>query len=116
MAKAKDDPAEDERRSTRMRRAIVDAATALFLKNGYLGTNMDAVAAQAAVSKQTVYKHFSDKETLFVAIVTGLTNAGSDAVHGAVPRLAEGGDVAAYLLAYAMRQLEIVLTPRLLQL
>jgi TetR/AcrR family transcriptional repressor of mexJK operon len=35
-------------------RLIAEAATALFLRKGYLGTSMDDIAAEAAVSKQTV--------------------------------------------------------------
>jgi len=107
---------EKEGRTSRKRRAIVGAATELFLRNGYLGTNMDQVADLARVSKQTVYKHFSSKKTLFIEIVTNITNAGSDAVHSAAPRFIDGSDLAEYLLGYACRQLEVVLTPRLMQL
>ena len=57
---------EDSSRSARKRRAILDAATEIFLRTGYLGTNMDEIAALSEVSKQTVYKHFSSKEALFV--------------------------------------------------
>lgn len=60
-------------RSARKRRAIMDAATALFLRDGYRNTSMDQVAADAAVSKQTVYKNFADKEQLFREIVLGVT-------------------------------------------
>jgi TetR/AcrR family transcriptional regulator, mexJK operon transcriptional repressor len=60
-------------RSARKRRAIMEAATALFLRDGYRNTSMDQVAADAAVSKQTVYKHFADKEQLFRQIVLGVT-------------------------------------------
>lgn len=45
--------------------AILDAAVALFLENGFDGTSMDEVARHAGVSKQTVYSHFSSKEQLF---------------------------------------------------
>ncbi|MNM41468.1 Bacterial regulatory protein, tetR family [compost metagenome] len=41
----------------------------LFLSKGYANTSMDAVAAEAGVSKLTVYSHFNDKETLFSAAV-----------------------------------------------
>lgn len=51
------------------RQAILDAATRLFLEHGFVGTSMDAVAAQADVSKLTVYANFADKEGLFQAIV-----------------------------------------------
>ena len=36
------------------RRAILDAAKELFVRNGYASTSMDAVAAEAGVSKLTV--------------------------------------------------------------
>ena len=52
-------------RSVRKRESILEAATELFLGREYAGTSMEDIAAAAAVSKQTVYKHFSDKETLF---------------------------------------------------
>lgn len=51
------------------RQAILDAAQSLFLSNGYDGSSMDAIAAEAGVSKLTVYNHFTDKETLFSAAV-----------------------------------------------
>ncbi|KQN49865.1 TetR family transcriptional regulator [Pseudomonas sp. Leaf48] len=51
------------------RQAILDAAKTLFVSKGYASTSMDAVAAEAGVSKLTVYSHFNDKETLFSAAV-----------------------------------------------
>lgn len=103
-------------RSALKRRAILDAATEVFLKSGYLGTNMDEIAALSAVSKQTVYKHFASKEALFVEIVTNMTDEAGDIVRNEVAGLDDGGDVADYLLNYAYRQLTVVLTPRLMQL
>src|SRR6185437_7405244 len=47
------------------RAAILDAAKRLFPQHGYEGTSMDAVAAEAGVSKLTVYSHFGDKDSLF---------------------------------------------------
>lgn len=60
-------------RTARKRQAIMAAATALFLRDGYRSTSMDQVAADAAVSKQTVYKQFAGKEQLFRDIVLGVT-------------------------------------------
>jgi TetR/AcrR family transcriptional regulator, mexJK operon transcriptional repressor len=103
-------------RSERKRMAILEAATDSFLRKGYLGTTMDEIAATAAVSKQTVYKHFADKESLFTEIVTGAVDAVSDPHHDDVLGLADTGDVEADLRALAGRQLERVMQPRLLAL
>ncbi len=49
--------------------AILEAAKRLFLVEGYDGVSMDQIAAEAGVSKLTVYSHFGDKESLFAAAV-----------------------------------------------
>jgi TetR/AcrR family transcriptional repressor of mexJK operon len=54
------------------RRAILRSAKAVFLKCGFEGTTMDAVAERARVSKMTVYRHFEDKEALFAGVITEL--------------------------------------------
>ncbi|MEM7045198.1 MAG: TetR/AcrR family transcriptional regulator [Pseudomonadota bacterium] len=51
------------------RDAIVEAATRLFLDSGYDAVSMDAIAEAAKVSKRTVYSHFSNKQTLFGAVM-----------------------------------------------
>jgi AcrR family transcriptional regulator len=94
----------------------MDAATTVFLRNGYVGASMDEVAALAAVSKQTVYKHFADKESLFSEIVTGTVDEAGDRVHAEVLQLADSGDIAADLRDLARRQLALVMQPRVLQL
>ena len=42
--------------------AILKAAVAAFRKNGYASTSMDQIAADAGVSKRTVYNHFPSKD------------------------------------------------------
>jgi TetR/AcrR family transcriptional regulator, mexJK operon transcriptional repressor len=107
---------EDPRRAARKRRAILDAATSVFLRQGYRGTSMDEIAALAGVSKQTVYKHFADKEHLFIEIVTSTVNEISDPVHDEVLNLRDSGDVESDLCDLARRQLARVMQPRLLEL
>lgn len=51
------------------RDAILEAAKRLFAGDGYAGVSMDQIAAEAGVSKLTVYSHFGDKEALFAAAV-----------------------------------------------
>jgi AcrR family transcriptional regulator len=60
-------------RSGRSRQAIIEAATEVFLRRGYLGATTDEIAARASVSKQTLYKHFADKQNLFAEIILDTT-------------------------------------------
>ena len=104
-------------RSARKHRAILEAATDVFLTRGYRDTSMDEVAARSGVSKQTVYKHFSSKEALFVEIVERMALSTGDRVLASIPRSDDGErDIADILYSYALRQLQEVLKPRLLQL
>jgi TetR/AcrR family transcriptional regulator, mexJK operon transcriptional repressor len=103
-------------RSSRKRQAILAAATTLFLQNGYLGTSMDEIAALAAVSKQTVYKQFQDKASLFSEIVISTVDEASNLVHNAVVDIQDTGDLENDLRELARRQLTLVMQPRILQL
>lgn len=103
-------------RNAGKRSSILNAAAEIFLNGGYLGTSMDEIAAKAGVAKQTVYAHFSNKRDLFIAMVSALTNQASDRVHVGVPEFREGDDLKRYLSDYAFRQLQIVLTPRIVRL
>jgi TetR/AcrR family transcriptional regulator, mexJK operon transcriptional repressor len=107
---------ENESRSAQKRRSILDAATTSFLRNGYRGTSMDEIAAVAGVSKQTVYKHFADKESLFSEIVTSAVEAAGDPVQHEVRGLHDSGDVEADLRGLARRLLERVMQPPILRL
>jgi TetR/AcrR family transcriptional repressor of mexJK operon len=105
-----------ERRSDRKRKAILEAATALFVNTGYLGTSMDEVAARAGVSKQTVYKHFADKKSLFIEIVTSTVDEVAEPVYNEVVNLQDTGDLEADLVDLGRRLLSRLMEPRLLQL
>jgi AcrR family transcriptional regulator len=77
---------------------------------------MDEIASRSGVSKQTVYKHFSSKQALFVAVLTQMMGEADTAVHTGLPQVENRAQLEAYLLDYAVRQLSIVLTPGLMQL
>lgn len=108
--------AKEEGRSQRKHRAILEAATEVFLRSGYLGANMDEIASLSSVSKQTIYKHFVSKEALFIAVVTAMTDGAGDLVHNRMADASDGAQVETYLRDYAYLQLSIVLTPRIMQL
>jgi TetR/AcrR family transcriptional repressor of mexJK operon len=108
-------------RTARKRQAITAAATALFLRDGYRATSMDTVAAEAAVSKQTVYKQFADKEQLFRAVVLEVT-ANSAAIIARLtaelrhPEVAARADIAEVLTRLARRYIDGVLQPHVVAL
>ncbi len=62
-------------RAQAKRRQITDAARALFLSQGFARTSMDAVTAEAGVSKQTLYAYFASKDELLIAIVAEALHA-----------------------------------------
>lgn len=62
-------------RARAKRRQITDAARTLFLAQGFSRTSMDAVTAEAGVSKQTLYAYFPSKNELLLAILDDLQQA-----------------------------------------
>ena len=52
------------------RQGVLDAATALFMAQGYGAVSMDAIARAAGVSKATLYAYFSSKDQLFATIIS----------------------------------------------
>ncbi|MGC1212192.1 MAG: TetR/AcrR family transcriptional regulator [Micromonospora sp.] len=103
-------------RTARKRQAILDVASTLFLRDGYLATSMDQIAAAAAVSKQTVYKQFTDKQSLFREIVTGTVELVSDPVARQVASLPDSSDLEADLQKLARALVSQVSQPRVMQL
>lgn len=51
------------------RQAILDAALATFLAEGFDAAKLEAIARRAGVAKGTIYLYFADKEALFRALV-----------------------------------------------
>src|SRR5690554_1661181 len=72
----------------RTRRAILDAAQALFLDDGVLDPPLERVAERAGVTTRTVLRHFGSKEGLMEAAVA------DGGARVAASRAAPPGDVA----------------------
>ena len=56
-------------RSANVHSAILDAAVTLFVKKGFEGMSVEAVAAEAGVGKTTIYRRWRSKEELVVDAV-----------------------------------------------
>lgn len=84
--------------------SIIDAAASVFCREGFAGANIDLIAAEAGVSRQTIYNHHRDKEKLFMAVVRDLTercNAGIFATFASFPD--QPRDLEVDLIGFAVR-------------
>jgi TetR/AcrR family transcriptional repressor of mexJK operon len=106
----------DGARTPPKQRAILDAARAVFLNGGYRGASMDEVAALAQVSKVTVYNHFSDKRSLFTAVITSAIDEAEQSTHSLVDRLGQSNDLAKDLRTFARQHVVEVTQPHLIQM
>ena len=75
-------PTRDRRalRSARTRKAILDAAAALFAERGYTATTVDAIADGADVAVETVYARFGNKRAILAAYLDVAVVGDLDAV------------------------------------
>ena len=61
---------------------MLDAAVQMFSVNGYHETSMDAIAAQAEISKPMLYLYYGSKEELFGACLDRELGRFVDTVRG----------------------------------
>ena len=99
--------------AARLSDKILDVATELFLKQGFGGTSIEAVAARARISKRTIYHRFADKRALFQAVVRRLIARWLPAVDA---HLFKPGPLDAVLRATARQMLSAALSPEALAL
>ncbi len=72
----------DRQLSPEKTEAILTGGMQEFLTHGYAATSMDRVAIAAKVSKATVYSHFQDKESLFIALIRRLVEQKFQSIFG----------------------------------
>ncbi|MFJ9354075.1 TetR/AcrR family transcriptional regulator [Streptomyces mirabilis] len=88
-------------RAEAKRLAILKAARELFLREGF-DVSVDLIAAEAGVSKVTVYNHFGSKEALFIGVVKDSLDAPlGGTLADAVARLADSDDLRESLITAA---------------
>jgi TetR/AcrR family transcriptional repressor of mexJK operon len=63
----------------RKRAAILAAARSTFLRLGYEGSSMEAIAAAADVSIMTLYRHAKSKDDLFAAVIGNVCDMSDEA-------------------------------------
>jgi TetR/AcrR family transcriptional repressor of mexJK operon len=99
------------RRQPAKRQAIMAAAARVFTREGFAGASVDAIAADAGVSKRTIYNHFADKETLFLAVVRSTLEAVTDEFERAFDEtMVDSDDLERDLVALARRWVRLFLS------
>ena len=80
-------------RGERRRREIAVVAQQVFFESGFADTTMQAIAARAGASKETLYRHFGSKEDLFAEIVASRAQTILEDLDERVDRPGAVGDV-----------------------
>jgi len=99
-----------------VRRAILDATQQLYLEKGYSRTNTDEIAALSSVSKQTIYRHFSDKDDLVRAAILSLIAAAEQQGAESFDALANSDDLTRDLRIFAHQHLRDVIQPDIMRM
>lgn len=103
-------PATGLRRMPEKRQAIARAASTVFGREGYTRASVDAIAAEAGVSKRTIYNHFGDKEKLFLSVALETAGELTEIIAGLADRhLHKIVDLEADLNAFALDRARAVL-------
>ncbi|GAA1955626.1 TetR/AcrR family transcriptional regulator [Kitasatospora viridis] len=102
--------------SERKRRTIIDAALAEFLREGYAAASVDAITARSGVSKATIYKHFGNKERLFLAAVGSFLPSSYAELEPGISGLADAPDLRAALITLAVDWARLLMHPQVLSL
>ena len=89
-------------RGEKRRREIAAVAERVFFDHGFGDTTMQAIAAEAGASKETLYRHFGSKEGLFSEIVENRANT---FLEGLDEHLQRPGTLADVLLTLGSRLL-----------
>ncbi|NGO78738.1 TetR/AcrR family transcriptional regulator [Streptomyces sp. YC504] len=74
---------DQERSAERRRRELLEAADRVVLRDGP-GASMNAIAAEAGITKPILYRHFGDKGGLYKALAVRHTDALLDALRAAL--------------------------------
>jgi TetR/AcrR family transcriptional repressor of mexJK operon len=95
---------------------LLSIARQMFIAHGYTGTTMDAVAAQAHISKQSLYRDYPSKDALYSAVVRDWVDRGHDAMRPHVAALASARQARQGLLGLARVMQAGILSPPVLQM
>ncbi|CAN7184702.1 TetR/AcrR family transcriptional regulator [Rhizobium sp. LjRoot30] len=74
------------------RLSILEAAAEVFCREGFSGASIDEIAAEACVSRQTIYNHYREKGTLFTAVVEDVMDRSNAALFSVLATFPDTAD------------------------
>ena len=84
--------------------SILEAAADVFCREGFSGASIDEIAAEACVSRQTIYNHYREKETLFMAVIQDIMDRTNGMLFSILATFPEKADnLEEELAAFAVR-------------
>jgi AcrR family transcriptional regulator len=96
------------KRSIKTREGILDAAGRVLATHGYDATSLELVAAEAGVTKATIYYHFDAKESIYAAVVLRYLQSAFESLNTAVAESSTAGEA---LLRIVDDQIDDTLDP-----
>ncbi|MFI8221415.1 TetR/AcrR family transcriptional regulator [Streptomyces sp. NPDC085932] len=92
--------------AARNRAKLLEAATRLVTTCGVEGLTMQAVAAAAGVGKGTVFRHFTDRDGLLLALLSAAETEFREAYTSGPPPLGPGAPAGERLVAFGCALIE----------
>lgn len=104
-------PSPDRTVSTRQR--FLESGAHVFVREGYVGASMELVARDAGLSRAALYKHFTNKEELFLSVAEMLHESAAAASAERAASALSSNDAGAdliieYMLARRQRLRELL--------
>ncbi|PWL16980.1 TetR family transcriptional regulator [Falsochrobactrum shanghaiense] len=83
---------------------ILCAAARIFYRDGFQGASIDLIASEAGVSRQTIYNHYRDKETLLASVIEDALDRMTTGLFAVLTTFPQTGEnLEAKLIAFAIR-------------
>jgi AcrR family transcriptional regulator len=102
-----------ERRRQRTRDVLIDAASEVFARRGYEGASLEEIAETAGFTRGAIYKHFGNKEELFLAVNDRFNERIIDAFRAVAPDRPDSREWDVETLAEMWRAASIAVDERL---
>ncbi|MBB6214006.1 AcrR family transcriptional regulator [Anaerosolibacter carboniphilus] len=86
--------------SSKKYRRLMEKAKELFFTQGYKRVTMDEIAAEAGISKMTIYKYFSSKEDLLLEVIIQWSDQILSIIHADLDKIPTAVEKIEYMFSF----------------